>query len=1192
MSQAKIHLQSFNSGELSETMANRFGVEKVASGCRLMRNMLPHVHGPAVKRPGTTYQGFAGHNTQAPRLLEFNFSATTRFCLEFSTSTIRVWSGQTGALQSLLATVSHPYTYAQTWEVQARQVNDVVYLVHPSHHPRVLTRVADNNWTLAEVDWKYPPLLDDYFTPEQAAPTITTLLEAPLEMAPEWTLPAAPEDPIPSWDSDPSGTADSAWFELDYTLWTTAFPSIAGGVNPTLTLQLVNTAGAWVDAGAVTISLTATPAFRMQYAFQPAATTTSVLVRRRTWTGSTWGAWSTIETVVLTLETGTTAATMPTLSFRLVLGPANIDGSNAHRLTVTGITGIRGTLFDASLVDPGVLRLTRRQQEPVSFAFGRTWTLPGSFPAQQQARWQIFNGTSWATIQQQIISGSIDDAGTLPCRLRRSGANLLLERRGTGGVFAQLGTIAATVNGDWQMRLFIPVANINGTVQFSGGGVGRFESLTGGPDAEEFSIPISRTRSGTGADAGTGGVTVPAGSWQFRAEVFNSSEIPAGARIRLQRRSSGVWANIQSWDIDDAGGIYFYDGAQPSTQLGSNTLIRVLYESTGGARVDGVGQIERVTTAAANDITVRCNAVNGNNRTLTASAALFQAGHVGAFWQIAHRRERSFSEIIGAVGAFPVTRRESKALRIVGRWDVTTYGIWKGDLYLERRPIGGVWQVIRTWSSNKDRNVVAGGDSDQDAEFRLRVAAGLRGFAASGADVPRFVLEAADSRTYGLVRITAVTNETTATCNVIRPLESIEETDSWAEGAFSTVRGFPATLAVHEGRFWYGGTAFQPSALWASVSNDFNNFRRSSNDDGSFVVALAAETGSAIRWLSNADDALLIGTGGEEWAIRSNEEGQPLTPTNIRAGRRGAYSSAPLQARVSQDATLFLQRNRRKLRQASYSSTDGAFQASDMTVLAPHITDAGIVQFAVQQAPWNVIWCVLSDGKLATMTFEREQNVFAWSLHETNGAVKSIAILTGEQTDQIWLSVERAGRAMIERFDSAAMIGGSSGWQSQAFCDSALKLTGPATSFTIAHLPSRAVVGLADGVPFTATTNGSGVFTLAASATTVVVGQAFESLLQPMRIDLQMQDGTSQARRIRVSRVGVRVIDSRSGQVADGTDGTFETLEYSGAGLFSGMVEAAIESRSDVDMNVCVKDSKPLPFTVAALVLKGDVFGD
>jgi hypothetical protein len=1192
MSQIKLHLQSFNSGELSETMASRFGVEKVATGCRQLRNMLPHVHGPAEKRPGMQWLGAAHNPAIAPRLLEFNFSATTRFIIEFGVGVFRIWNVATAALQTTLATVAHPYAQAEWWEVQARQVNDVVYLTHPNHHPRRLTRRANNDWVCELMPLTYPPLLDDYVVPEPVAPTITTLLEAPLEMAPEWTLPARPEDPIPFFESDPSGVADAPWFELEYTTWGSEFPSIAGGVNPTLNLQVVNSADEWVNAGAVTISLTSTPAFKMQYAFQPAATTTSVLIRRRTWNGSSWGSWSTITTVVLTLPSGSTAATMPTLTFRLVIGPENIAGSNAHRITVTPITTARGSLFDPSLIDPGVLRLSVRQQLPVSYDFSRTWNLPGSFPAQQQARWQVFTGTSWATVQQQIIAVGLSDSQS--CRLRRSGGNLIFERIGTGGVYAQLGSIACAIDTDWQMRLFVPVTSINGTVSFIGGNTGRFEGAS--PDLDEFTVPLSRTFSGTGADAGTGGVTVPAGKWQFRAEVFNEAEVPAGARIRLQRRTSGTWANILTWDVLDGGGVFEYDGSRPATEFAANTLVRVLYESTTGVRVAGVAQIERVTLAAAAEITLKCNAVNGNNRTLTASAALFQAGHVGSFWQIAHRRDRSFVQLVGVVGVFPASKRESKAIRIVGAWDFFSYGTWRGDVHLERRPLGGAWSIVRTWSGNKDRNIIANGVVDSDAEYRIRLASGFRGFAASGADVPRFVLEAADSRTYGLVRVTGFTSATQVTVDIVRPLESRDATASWAEGAWSGVRGYPAAVGIHEGRLWFGGSTHQPSGLWASVSNDFENFRRGTTDDASIMVSLAAETGSQIQWLSSSDDALMIGTGGEEWTIRSNFEGQPITPSNIKAGRRGAYSSARLPARVTQDSALFVQRNERKIRQANYSSTDGQFTASDMTVLSPHLFLSGIKQMALTQSPWNVAWVVLGNGKLAAMTFEREQNVFAWSLHETAGNVRSVAVAVGVTSDQVWLSVERNGVASIERLDPAAVEREVSNWKRLIYCDAAVVRTGPATTFTAAHLANRQVVGLADGVAFVATANGSGQITFPASKTDVVMGLAYEAKIQPMKIELPMRDGTSQARRVKVARVGAEVIESFLGpKVADGDDGVFDSLPIetpSPAGPWSGMAETAIEGRTDDAVNVVVKDSTPFPFMLGGLVLKLDVYGD
>lgn len=1159
-------------------MANRFGVEKVASGCRLMRNMLPHVHGPAVKRPGTTFQGYAGHNTQGPRLLEFNFSATTRFTLEFSTSTIRVWSGQTGQLQSLLTTVSHPYSYAETFEVHPRQINDVVYLSHPNHHPRVLTRKADNDWTLAEVDWKYPPLLDEYFKPEFVdTPVTTEVWTSQLAQAEEFEVPVLNDVPIPFAEMSRSGTADVAWFELS---------SAGSGDSYTLTLEALRLDGsAWVTVGTQTGWNSGT---RAQIAFQPAGTVTTLRPRIRYFVSGLWGSWATMTDVTTFLPGGSTAANMPnmTVRARMVFTGASFN-KGTQTLGFDALTSYAvGPIIDLPIVNSPyhAIPLGYWSTGAVSPKVGITYTKPAEPPTlpNKVVDLQIWNGTAWANVSAYNYNTNksesfivLNEGGTL--RVQAGGSTLY--------------SVASTQEGPWKMRFLSTYENFPGVsadVEFVND---LFDDIHGTVTTPTIEYEWGRSPSAS-TDPYTGGVTIAANAqFQGVVRITDPEEIPAGAKVILQRKTtSTTWGKIS--EVSLTSGEEGKDILIAGRTFTTNTIFRLIYESTSGAFTAGRMWLETITLPSSSPTELRVSSTSGTGRTMTSTAAVFQAGHVGSFWQLAHRRDRASSELVGVVGRFPTAKLTSAPVRIIGQWDFFSYGTWRGTVYLERRVAADIWEVVRSWSSNKDRNIVATGTEDTDTDLRIRVS-GMTGFAASGADVPRFVLEAADSRTYGLVKITAFTSSTQVTVNVIRVLGSTEKTQLWSEGAFSAVRGYPATLAVHEGRFWYAGTSYQPSALFASVSNDFNNFRRSTNDDGSFVVALAAETGSAIRWLSNADDALLIGTGGEEWAIRSNVEGQPLTPTNIRAGRRGAYSSAPLQARVSQDATLFVQRNRRKLRQASYSSTDGAFQASDMTVLAPHITEAGIVQFAIQQAPWNVIWCVLSDGKLASMTFEREQNVFAWSLHETNGAVKSIAILTGEQTDQIWLSVERAGRAMIERFDSAAMIGGSSSWQSQAFCDSALKLTGPNTTFTVAHLPNRTVVGLADGVPFESVVSEAGVLTLTASATSVIVGLPYTATLQPMRMDVPMRDGTSQARTLKVARIGARVIDSRSGQVADGLDGVFETLPFRhGSGLFTGMVETAITSRTMEDVNICVKDSKPLPFTLAGLVLKMDVFGD
>ena len=435
---------------------------------------------------------------------------------------------------------------------------------------------------------------------------------------------------------------------------------------------------------------------------------------------------------------------------------------------------------------------------------------------------------------------------------------------------------------------------------------------------------LERQKSGGGLDAGKGGVTVPKGKWQVRIVVASGQTIFDYAQVRLQKwNPTSGWGEIALWTKTHLipGKTLIYNG-QNSGALAADTLVRVLYAhgSVMLPRMLGEAVIETVVYPESKAITLQVDVVNGTGRKMLARnsdgepVSLFKPGHVGSFWQIAHRRELSHSELVGAVGAFAGASTE---IRVFGHWDIFTYGTWWGTLQLERKTPWDAWEIIRSWKANGDRNVTASGVEEQDVDMRLRMVGGF-GAAASGAAVPRFILEAADSRTYGLVKMVGYTSESEVTVDVARVLASTNPTGIWAEGAWSDVRGFPAAVGLHEGRLWFGGSAYQPQTLWASVSSDFENFRRSTLDDGGMALTLAAESSNSIRWLSSTS-ALLIGTGGEEWALRGGD-GAPITPTNVRVERQSGYSSMPLGAKMVHEVTIFVQRDGRRLRQLSFTA--------------------------------------------------------------------------------------------------------------------------------------------------------------------------------------------------------------------------------------------------------------------------------
>jgi hypothetical protein len=155
---------SFNAGEVSPLIDARTSLEKYRSACRTLENFQILPYGGVIRRPGTQYLGNVKNSANQTRLIGFNFSTTTRFVIEMGVGYMRFWRPD-GTLQTNsggLATleVTTPYTAADLREIQYVQINDIMYFAHANYPVYKLSRLADNSWTFAVVNWSIPPQLD------------------------------------------------------------------------------------------------------------------------------------------------------------------------------------------------------------------------------------------------------------------------------------------------------------------------------------------------------------------------------------------------------------------------------------------------------------------------------------------------------------------------------------------------------------------------------------------------------------------------------------------------------------------------------------------------------------------------------------------------------------------------------------------------------------------------------------------------------------------------------------------------------------------------------------------------------------------------------------------------------------------------------------------------------------------------
>lgn len=580
--------------------------------------------------------------------------------------------------------------------------------------------------------------------------------------------------------------------------------------------------------------------------------------------------------------------------------------------------------------------------------------------------------------------------------------------------------------------------------------------------------------------------------------------------------------------------------------------------------------------------TITPSALTGNI-TLTASAGIFNAGQVGALFKLEHDVEaQTLSTALGGAGA-------TGAVKGQGQWSLTTHGIWTGKIYLEKsEDNGATWKRLRTYSAKGEYNVIASGTEDELVLLRVRA------FEWSSGSVS-IDLQFEPYTAIGIVRITGVTDSTHASATVVKELGSTAATDTWSEGAWSASRGWPAANVFYQNRLVFGNTAKEPQTLWASKTGDYTNFAVSSPvvDDDAITTPLVSESVNAIRSLKAMSEILGLTAGGH-WKIGPGGDSSALTPTSVTAVQQGYYGASALDPLIIGNRILYTQEKGSTVRDIGYDFQSDSYMGNDLTLLAEHLfRNRKIVEWAYQQEPNGIVWCVCDDGALLGFTYLREQDVWGWHRHETDGIFESVCTIPGETRDEVWFIVNRTINGQTRRYvEQMAARMETTDPADQYFVDCGLSYSGsPVKTFSgLDHLEGKTVSILADGNvhPKQVVTGGS--ITLSRAASKVHIGLGYVCDLETLNVDFPTKTGTIQTRYKRITKATLRVENTRSAFIGPSFDKLYElkmrSHETWGApiALFTGDKDMQFNTGSDREGHVCVRMSDPLPITILAIV--------
>ena len=390
---------------------------------------------------------------------------------------------------------------------------------------------------------------------------------------------------------------------------------------------------------------------------------------------------------------------------------------------------------------------------------------------------------------------------------------------------------------------------------------------------------------------------------------------------------------------------------------------------------------------------------------LTASTDIFDAGHVGALWQLVHLVDANI--VSGAFGADGLTSAMDVSLN--QDFSAQTHGDWTGTLIIQRSYDNSTWRDIFPFSAGGSFENLIWTDTEtvDDAWYRLKMTSFV-----AGTQVMTFDMATLSYERQGIVEITGVSTARIANATVLYSLGGTAATYKWSEGSFSDYRGFPATVSLHRERLAFGGTATEPDTIWFSQTDDWHNFLVTNLDTSAITFTLAADQVNAIRWMVSHND-LIIGTSGDEWKL-DTPAGKPLSASTVM--RQTTYGSAKIQALAVNNNVIYAQRNAKKIQSMGYRYEGDNWSSTDYTLLSEHITAGGIVEMAYQRVPFSILWSVCENGDLLALVMEDNQEILGWSRYVFDGDCESVAVIPGETEDEVWVIVKREIGGVYKRY--------------------------------------------------------------------------------------------------------------------------------------------------------------------------------
>lgn len=714
-----------------------------------------------------------------------------------------------------------------------------------------------------------------------------------------------------------------------------------------------------------------------------------------------------------------------------------------------------------------------------------------------------------------------------------------------------------------------------GTIELQGGNGGSGEkkitidTLTAG---QTYSVTVGAGGKGGKSQYSRRGDAKPTDGIGGGKSSFNSTEAKGGG--------GGIASkpNGQNQSTKGKDGISYQGGAKGGTAGVCKDIPKNPSQITDAK--DGQNGYVRITFSGNNEL--KPSATSGNDVTITATKDTFTPGMVNSHIKLTQQAENQSERI--EIQASSITE-ETKSIRVGKAWKITTHGTWKGKVTVYHSDDNKTWQEYRSYKSNNDQNFTESGT--------VTTPTWMKAVAVTDADNGSGKLTVDFSRNPysndGTAKITEVVSPTEVKTSVITDFANTDKTQVYALSSWNDDNGYPKMACFFQDRLVLAATKKEPYSIWMSRTGDYPNFGIEKvdggvTDDSAIKADLITRNGFEILHLVPAKDLVIL-TTGNEWII---EGSSVITPAKINPRPQTMRGSNTCPPQHIGNRIVHVQRSGKTVRDLGYQYDADNYNGDDLTLLATHLTEGHkLVSSAYIQEPNSTLYYVRDDGALLSLAFIKEQNVFAWSHHTTDGKYKKVASIPNGTSDVLYVTVERNDKTYIERFNPDI--------EAAVYMDS--YITGSGSSIEVSHLIGKTVQVLADGTRLQdRVVPENGLVAFGQSFSDITIGLAYETRIEQPGPDIGLKEGTMQARISKINTVVLRVEKSYGGYIGyTFKDKDMDALRYEDyetletGDIVQQMPVANIGSNTK--NHICIKHNEPFPFELNAIIREVSIDG-